>query len=69
MELSLVPSNLPFSDFMAHLSSYPEQVPKEIQGLEELRLHEVPKILAKRREDGDVFLEKTEVTGLVEWKL
>ena len=65
----LLPSNLTHADFFAKLSAYSEHVPKQIQGLEALRLVDVPDTLAQRRKDGDAFLEKTEVISLVEWKL
>lgn len=69
MKFNLNASSLSYSDFKYHLGNYPDYVPKKIQGLEELRLHEVPEILNQRRKEGNAFLEKTEVTGLVEWKL
>ena len=69
MKSNLIASSITYADFNAHLALYPEHVPQKIQGLEELRLREIPIILAQRRKDGDAFLEKTELTSLVEWKL
>lgn len=48
---------------------YEKYLPPKVKGLEKLRLEEVPGVLEQRREDGKAFLEKTEVTNLVEWKL
>lgn len=58
-----------YDDFQDKLRFYSDHVPAKIQGLEELRLNEVPQVLSQRKKDGTTFLEKTEVTGLVEWKL
>lgn len=48
---------------------YDQYLPPKIEGLEKLRLEEVPEVLEARRASGDVFLEKTEVQALMEWKL
>lgn len=48
---------------------YEHYLPARLEGLEQLRLDEVPEVLEMRRKEGDAFLEKTEVTALVEWKL
>ena len=69
MKPELSADNISYSDFQGRLSFYQDHVPDKIQGLEELRLREIPEVIARRREDGSAFLEKTEVTGLVEWKL
>ncbi|KAL8664187.1 MAG: hypothetical protein Q9202_003265 [Teloschistes flavicans] len=58
-----------YHDFSTMLLSFAERAPKKIQGLEELRYNEIPKVLAQRKEDGEAFLEKTEVQSLIEWKL
>ena len=50
-------------------SKYPHEIPKDLQTLEELRVHTIPETLAQRRTDGDAFLEKAEVINLVDWKL
>ncbi|KAL8918903.1 MAG: hypothetical protein Q9208_007084 [Pyrenodesmia sp. 3 TL-2023] len=62
-------SQISHSDLKAIFNAYPDCVPDKIQGLTENRLREVPEILAKRVKNGEGYLEKTEVTGLVEWKL
>ncbi|KAL8899382.1 MAG: hypothetical protein Q9207_006227 [Kuettlingeria erythrocarpa] len=62
-------SQISYSDFKAHLNAYPDYVPEKIQALTEMRVREVPEILAQRVKCGEGYLEKTEVTGLVEWKL
>lgn len=69
MDSSLHASSITLSDFKSHLDSYPDYVPSKIQGLEELRLHEIPETLGKRRKDGDAFIEKTEAMSLLKWKL
>ena len=63
------PAEITFGTLHAHLLSYHSHVPEKIQGLEELRLNTVPETLVQRKKDGGSFLEKTEVTKLVEWKL
>lgn len=62
-------SQISYPDFKAHIDAYPDYVPGKIQELTEIRLREVPEILAQRVKNGEGYLEKTEVTGLVEWKL
>lgn len=69
MKPSLNADKLSYEDFKENLSKYETHVPSSIQGLEELRLREVPEVLEQRRKDGNALLEKTDVTGLVEWKL
>ena len=69
MKPELSAENISYSDFQGCLSFYQHHVPDKIQGLDELRFRVIPEVLARRREDGNAFLEKTEVTGLVEWKL
>ncbi|CAD6563621.1 MAG: hypothetical protein ASARMPRED_000094 [Alectoria sarmentosa] len=63
------PAEINLSTLHAHLLSYHSHVPEKIQGLEELRLNTLPETLLQRKKDGGSFLEKTEVTSLVEWKL
>ena len=63
------PTKITLKPLQTHLQSYESHVPEKIQGLESLRLNEIPETLAQRKKDGDAFLEKTEVTSLVEWKL
>lgn len=48
---------------------YEHYLPAKIEGLDHLRLEDVPEVLDMRRKDGDAFLEMTEVAALVEWKL
>ncbi|KAF2642372.1 hypothetical protein P280DRAFT_488714 [Massarina eburnea CBS 473.64] len=52
------------------LHQYAASVPEELRGLDHERYDALPARVAKRKEDdGDVFLSKEEVVGLVEWKL
>ena len=63
------PSQISVETLHTLLLNYDSHVPDKIQGLEELRFSTIPETLAQRKEDGESFLEKTEVTSLVEWKL
>lgn len=69
MKASAGPSQISYSTLKTHLHSYEAHVPEKIHGLEEIRLREVPETLDQRKKDSNAFLEKTEVTALVEWKL
>ncbi|MCJ1429083.1 hypothetical protein MMC29_006996 [Sticta canariensis] len=69
MKPSLSPDNISYVDYKGNLGMYETYLPAKIEGLEKLRLEEVPEVLEMRRKDGDAFLEKTEVTALVKWKL
>lgn len=69
MRPSRTANSINYDEIQEILLLYESFVPDKIQGLEELRLREVPEVLNKRKADGETFLEKTEVTGLVEWKL
>lgn len=69
MKLTLNADNISHADFQYQLRFYEDLVPESLQGLEELRLREVPESLAQRRLKGNASLDKTEVTALVEWKL
>ena len=51
------------------LLKYDSHVLDKIQELDELRFSTTPQILAQRQKSGEPFLEKTEVTTLVDWKL
>lgn len=63
------PSEVTSKTLQSHLLLYDSHVPGKIQGLEEIRLKQVPETLDQRKRDGEAFLEKAEVTALVEWKL
>lgn len=63
------PSQISLDILHTHILRYDSHVPDKIQGLEELRLSVIPETLLQRKEEGKPFLEKTEVTSLVEWKL
>ena len=62
-------NHISHQDLQRTLQRYESHVPSKISGLERLRLQEVPEILDQRKREGEAFLEKTEVTSLVEWKL
>lgn len=69
MKPDLYPDKISYADFEKYLGHYKDHAPKKIQGLEELRYNEIPEIVAKRKQDGEAFLEKTEVQSLADWKL
>lgn len=62
-------SQISFDTLRTHLLSYDSHIPDKIQGLEQLRLSTIPETLVQRKMNGKSFLEKTELTSLVEWKL
>jgi len=69
MKPSLRAESINHIDFRFQLRFYEDLVPKSLKDLEELRLRGIPEVLAQRRKDGNAFLERNEVTALVEWKL
>ena len=62
-------SQMTLDTLYALILRYDSQVPDKIQGLDELRFRTIPETLVQRKKDGKTFLEKTELTSLVEWKL
>ncbi|KAL8711666.1 MAG: hypothetical protein Q9225_007090, partial [Loekoesia sp. 1 TL-2023] len=69
MKPHFIPSQISYADFTDSVKDYPQRVPEKIQGLEELRYHEIPEAIAQRKKADEAFLEKTELQSLVEWKL
>lgn len=69
MKSSLSSDKISYEEFQLHIRLYDQYLPPKIEGLEKLRLEEVPEVLEARRASGDAFLEKTEVQALMEWKL
>ena len=69
MKSSLTADKISYDDVQTTVQRYEGHVPPKISGLDKLRLEEVPSVLAQRKDDGEAFLEKTEVASLVEWKL
>ena len=69
MKSSLNADNISYDDIQNIVHRYESHVPPKISALEKLRVEEVPEILELRKREGEAFLEKTEVTALVEWKL
>ena len=61
-------AHVTYSDLQTHLS-YNSHVPPDIRRLDLLRLKDTPEALAQRKKNGEAFLEKEEVTSLVQWKL
>ena len=62
-------AHVTYSDLKTYLLSYESHVSPDVQGLELFRLNETPEALAQRKKNGKSFLEKEEVTNLVQWKL
>ena len=62
-------AHVTYSDLKTYLLSYESHVSPDVQGLESFRLNETPEALAQRKKNGKAFLEKEEVTNLVQWKL
>lgn len=69
MKPSLSLDKISYEEFQGYLLLYEQHLPPNIEGLEKLRLEEVPEVLEARRASGDAFLEKTEARALMEWKL
>ncbi|KAL9099962.1 MAG: hypothetical protein Q9163_004603 [Psora crenata] len=69
MESSDDPEKITLERLQDLVSRYGQIIPESLQGLDETRLKEIPETLAKRRKDGDAFLEEAEVVALVDWKL
>ena len=69
MENSELPAEISLNTLKDLVKRYDNYVPRDIQKLEEMRLRDIPETIVVRRKDGDPFLEKSEVTALVEWKL
>ena len=58
-----------YSHLKTRLLSYDSHIPPDIRRLDSLRLNDTPEALAQRKKNGEAFLEKEEVTSLVQWKL
>ena len=69
MKSSQSADKISYDGIQTKLHQYESHVPAKISGLEKLRLEDVPETLNQRKGEGEPFLEKTEVTALVEWKL
>lgn len=66
---SLSSENINYEEFQRYLPLYDQHLPAKFEGLEKLRLEEIPEVLEARSASGDAFLEKTEIQALMEWKL
>lgn len=69
MKASLKPETISFTEFETNRDAYESFVSAKLNDLEDIRLHQIPELLKKRKENGEAFLEKTEVSELMEWKL
>ena len=63
------PTSITHESIKSLIQSYPSHIPPKLQELDHLRFEEIPDKLAQRKQDGEAFLEKSEVCTLVEWKL
>ncbi|KAL8727471.1 MAG: hypothetical protein Q9181_005702 [Wetmoreana brouardii] len=69
MNPDLYPDRISYTEFDQYLALSYTHIPKKIQDLDRLRYTDIPELIAKRKQDGEAFLERTEVQSLVEWKL
>ena len=70
MKKTLQIESISLSTFEDALKGYAIHVPPELNELDQLRYNHIPETLQQRRENGgEVYLEKAEVTKLVDWKL
>ncbi|KAI9729360.1 MAG: hypothetical protein M1834_006883 [Cirrosporium novae-zelandiae] len=69
MKSSLSFDNISLDDFKNALARYHQTIDSKLQGAEQFRNETVPDVLVKRREENNAFLEKTDLVGLVDWKL
>lgn len=69
MKPSLKPETISYVEFEANRDAYESSIPAKLHALEDIRLHQIPDLLEQRKKDGDVYLEKTDISILVEWKL
>ena len=61
------PDVLTYDELEVH-SKYGNNPSKEARMLDDMRLHAIPETIELRKKAGDVFLEKTELIVLVEWR-
>lgn len=66
MKSSMSSEKISLEEFQRYLPLYEQHLPPKIEGLEKLRLEEVPEVLEARSASGDAFLE---IQALMEWKL
>lgn len=69
MKDSLKPENISFVEFETNRDAYESLVPSKLHALEDLRLHQIPELLEQRKTQGEAFLERNELSNLMEWKL
>ena len=58
-----------YDDLTTKSKVYDSIIPKDLRKLEDICRKEVPEKLAKRKNDGKPYLDKAEVTALMDWKL
>ncbi|KAL9591745.1 MAG: hypothetical protein Q9179_007413 [Wetmoreana sp. 5 TL-2023] len=69
MRPDLYPDRISYDEFDKYLALCYAHTPEKIQDLDRLRYTDIPELVTKRKQDGEAFLEKTEVQSLVDWKL
>jgi hypothetical protein len=70
METQYSPDRITHASIQTLVESYADYLPADIEALEQARMIEIPDALASRDEgDQDAFLDRNEVSKLVQWKL
>lgn len=69
MDETKYPSVIALADVEDSAQSYKALVGPALQELEKVCRESIPDILQQRKQQGDIYLEKAEVTRLMDWKL
>lgn len=69
MKDSQKPETVVFAEFEANRDAYESFIPSELRGLDDIRLNQIPELLEQRKTEGEAFLEKAELSNLMDWKL
>lgn len=69
MKDSQKPETILFAEFEAYRDVYESFIPSELRELDDIRLDKIPRLLQQRKTEGDAFLERTELSHLMDWKL
>lgn len=69
MEDSEKPDTILFAEFKTNCDAYELFISSELRELDDSRLHDIPKLLEQRKTEGEAFLEKKELSELMDWKL
>ena len=69
MESSDGPAKITLRRLQVLSSRYDQIISSSLQDLDKTRAKRIPEALAQRRRDGCAYLDKIEVTALLDWKL